>query len=119
MELQNPNAVDIGGNVFLRNGKWQLFGNPRKGSALYEAGINTADEFISIAGTKLQQNTNVREILAQFKPGDTIEVVTTRWNEERKHTLALQQDKTWNMVHDAKANKKTKEKRKQWLLGNY
>lgn len=116
MELQNPNSPDLGGNILYRGGKWQLFGNPRKGSALYEVGVNTADEFVSIGGVKLQQNTNIREVLAQFKPGDSIEVVTNRWNEERKHIITLQQDQTWRMAVNKRANDSARENRNKWLF---
>lgn len=116
-ELQNPDMPDFGGRIFYRNGKWQLTSNPRKDSPIYKAGINTSDEFLSIGGVALNENTNFSELMSSFKPGQSIEIVTKRWNKENKYTIKLDVDATMATTIDSGASKKAVDRRKAWVLG--
>jgi predicted metalloprotease with PDZ domain len=89
--------------------------NATVGSPIYEAGIESEDEFISIAGTDLNSVENVDEILANHKPGDVIKVVIERWGQEKTFDVTLEASKRLQTTLDENAGRKEVERRNAWL----
>ena len=113
----NAGRPKLGGSLRLRNGVAQLTSNAVIGSPLYNAGIEREDEIIAIAGVRMEDidNLNLNEILAQFKPGNDIEISLNRWGEKlwKKVTLAedMSRRTSWNQNADNAAEKR----REDWL----
>lgn len=115
LELAEPNKASLGETIRKRNDEWRMTSNATVGSAIYKAGIESEDVFISIAGTDLNSVENVDEILANHKPGDVIKVVIERWGQEKTIDVTLEASKTLQTILDENAGRKVVERRNAWL----
>lgn len=116
-EQTNRDFPDLGGIPVNRGGVWRLLQNPRKDSPVYKAGINMDDEFVSIGGIKLSNNSNLFDVLNRFKPGQKIEIMTRKWGEERKYTVTLEADASFSARINPNAAKAETDRRTAWLEG--
>lgn len=108
--------ASIGGNIRNQRGGWQLTGNATVGSPIYKAGVESEDVILSIAGTTLTDDSNINEIIAAHKPGDTIEIKYRKiWGEEKTSKLTLEEAQAWSTAMDANADAKAKARRDAWL----
>lgn len=108
--------ASIGGNIRKQRGGWQLTGNATVGSPIYKAGVESEDVILSIAGTTLTDDSNINEIIAAHKPGDTIEIKYRKiWGEEKTSKLTLEEAQAWSTAMDANADAKAKARRDAWL----
>ena len=108
--------ASIGGNIRKQRGGWQLTGNATVGSPIYKAGVESEDVILSIAGTTLTDDSNINEIIAAHKPGDTIEIKYRKiWGEEKTSKLTLEEAQAWSTAMDANADAKAKARREAWL----
>ena len=108
--------TSMGGNIRKQRNGWQLTSNATIGSAVYKAGIEREDVFLSIAGTDLQDDSVISDILSNYKPGDTIKVkVRKLWGEERTVDLTLDELKQFRTSVDNNASTKAKQRRDAWL----
>ena len=108
--------ASIGGNIRNQRGGWQLTGNATVGSPIYKAGVESEDVILSIAGTTLTDDSNINEIIAAHKPGDTIEIKYRKiWGEEKTSKLTLEEAQAWSTGMDANADAKAKARRDAWL----
>lgn len=108
--------ASIGGNIRNQRGGWQLTGNATVGSPIYKAGIESEDVILSLAGTVLTDDSNINEIIAAHKPGDTIEIKYRKiWGEEKTSKLTLEEAQAWSTGMDANADAKAKARREAWL----
>ena len=117
-EQENPDKADLGETIRARDGVWKLTNNAKIGSPLYEAGIEIEDEIISIAGVKLQDVEHIDEILDWKKPGQTVEIVFSRWGEEKKVRITLASLNKYQTTINNRASSSEKKRRDEWLLGN-
>ncbi|KYG82136.1 putative metalloprotease with PDZ domain [Roseivirga ehrenbergii] len=108
--------ASIGGNIRKQRDGWQLTGNATVGSPIYKAGVESEDVILSLAGTVLTDDSNINEIIAAHKPGDTIEIKYRKiWGEEKTSKLILEEAQAWSTAMDAKADAKAKARREAWL----
>ncbi|KYG84717.1 peptidase M61 [Roseivirga seohaensis] len=108
--------TSIGGNIRKQRGGWQLTGNATVGSPIYKAGVESEDVILNIAGTTLTDDSNINEIIAAHKPGDTIEIKYRKiWGEEKTSKLTLEEAQAWSTAMDANADAKAKARRDAWL----
>ena len=108
--------ASIGGNIRNQRGGWQLTGNATVGSPIYKAGIESEDVILSLAGTVLTDDSNINEIIAAHKPGDSIEIKYRKiWGEEKTSKLTLEEAQAWSTGMDANADAKAKARRDAWL----
>ncbi|WP_339608825.1 PDZ domain-containing protein [uncultured Roseivirga sp.] len=108
--------ASIGGNIRNQRGGWQLTGNATVGSPIYKAGIESEDVILSLAGIVLTDDSNINEIIAAHKPGDTIEIKYRKiWGEEKTSKLTLEEAQAWSTAIDANADAKAKARREAWL----
>ncbi|WP_421976998.1 M61 family metallopeptidase [Roseivirga seohaensis] len=108
--------ASIGGNIRNQRGGWQLTGNATVGSPIYKAGVESEDVILSLAGTVLTDDSNINEIIAAHKPGDTIEIKYRKiWGEEKTSKLTLEEAQAWSTAMDANADAKAKARREAWL----
>lgn len=111
----NAGRPTLGGSLRLRNGVAQLTSNAVIGSPLYNSGIEREDEIIDIAGVRMEDidKLNLNEILAQFQPGNDIEISLNRWGEKlwKKVTLAEDMSRRTSWNQNAAAEKR----REDWL----
>ena len=108
--------ASIGGNIRKQRAGWQLTGNATVDSPIYKAGIESEDVILSLAGNVLTDDSNINEIIAAHKPGDSIEIKYRKiWGEEKTSKLTLEEAQAWSTAMDANADAKAKARREAWL----
>ncbi|MEQ9310879.1 MAG: PDZ domain-containing protein [Balneolaceae bacterium] len=116
-ELEDSNRAVLGGNIQEQEGVWRLTTNALIGSPLYEAGIESEDEIISIGGIRLSDVESVDEILKRRRPGQSVEVVLLRWGQEKRVRVTLGASDSLKTEIDKRANRQKRAKRDAWLTG--
>lgn len=111
----NPDKASLGTNIRIEDGVGVLASNAIKGSPVYEAGIESTDEIISIAGTRLSSVSNVDEILGDYNPGDEIEIVFSRWGEENSVLVTLAEDQSFKTELLSGSDNEVSERKSRWL----
>jgi predicted metalloprotease with PDZ domain len=111
----NPGKANLGTDIEIEDGIGKLGSNAVIGSPIYEAGIESEDEIISIAGINVSEVESVDEILMDYEPGDEINITFTRWGEEKTVSVTLAEDPSLKTELDSKAGKKAKDRRAAWL----
>lgn len=111
----NPGKASLGTNIRIEDGMGVLRSNAIKGSPIYEARIESTDEIISIAGTKLSSVSDVDDILRDYEPGEEIEITFSRWNEEKTVQVTLAEDPSYKTEINSGADGTQREKRNAWL----
>jgi len=118
IDLSNIQAgnASLGGNVRNQKSGWQLTSNAKVGSAIYKAGVEREDVILSIGGTMLNNDTKTGALLANYKPGQTIEIVYKKlWGEEKTAQITLDEMVQYNTRVDGNASAAAKAKRDAWL----
>jgi predicted metalloprotease with PDZ domain len=116
--FQNTGAgkASLGGNIRKQQEGWQLTSNASIGSAIYKAGVEAEDVILSIAGTELKDNSNINEILAAHKPGESIEIKFRKmWGDEKTATLILEEAQQFATAINENTNPQAKARREAWL----
>ena len=111
----NPGKAVLGTNIRIEDGVGVLRSNAIKGSPIYEAGIESTDEIISVAGTKLSSISEVEDILRDYEPGEEIEITFHRWNEEKTVRVTLAEDPSFKTDMNSGADDAQRKKRSAWL----
>ena len=117
-ELENPGKASLGGTIRERDGVWKLTSNALIGSPLYEAGIEVEDEIISIGGVRLSSVQSVDEILERRRPGQSLEIVFSRWGEEKRVRVTLVESNRIKTEIDNRANRRARALREAWIKGD-
>ena len=108
--------ASLGGNIAKQRLGWQLTSNAAIGSAIYNAGVEKEDVIISVAGTILNDDSKLNDILSQYKPGNTIKIKLRKlWGEERTVNLTLAEAKQFGTSIDSNATAKAKVRREAWV----
>ncbi len=93
--------------------------NTTLGGPAYEAGLDKKDIIKSINGALIKKDQNFADLIKQFKVGDQIEVIFTRYEEERTTNLKLGENERYQIELQEKEGSKISEKQKQsrraWL----
>lgn len=113
--FEDSRKADLGGNVRPVNGVWKLTSNAKIGSPLYNAGIEVEDEIISIGGKKLEDVESIDEILDRRRPGQTVDVVFSRWGEERRVRVELAALNRYETKINSRANRTQRSNMRKWL----
>ncbi|MEX2363727.1 MAG: PDZ domain-containing protein, partial [Balneolaceae bacterium] len=116
-EKANPGKASLGTNVRISNGVGVLRSNAIKGSPIYEAGINSSDEIISIGGTFLSEVEDVDEILSRYSSGDKVEIVFDRWGEKRTVQITLAADASYKTEVMNDINRNMRANQNNWVSG--
>lgn len=116
--LEKPNEASLGGNIRERDGVWKMTSNALIGSPLYDAGIESEDEIISIGGVRLSDVESVDEILAKRRPGQSVEIVFSRWGEEKRTRATLTNNNRYKTELSDRENRNMRDKREAWITGN-
>lgn len=111
----NPGKASLGTNIRIEDGMGVLRSNSIKGSPIYKAGIESTDEIISIAGIELSSVSDVDEILQNYEPGDEIEIIFRRWNNEKTVQVTLAENRAFKTEINSRANRAHLENRAAWL----
>ena len=114
-EKRAPDSAWMGGQIVERNGNWVLRTNAAKDSPLYNVGIKTTDEIVSIGGVKLEESSSFNEIMKGFKPGQEIEIEYLRWGQEKSVSIILENDESFETTINPSSSKKETERRKEWV----
>ncbi|WP_020404012.1 M61 family metallopeptidase [Gracilimonas tropica] len=111
----NPGEASLGTNIRIENGVGELRSNAIKGSPVYDAGIESTDEILSIAGTRLSSVNDVDEILKKYAPGDEVEITFLRWGEQKSAMVILSEDASFKTAINENASRSQQNKRAAWL----
>ncbi|WP_305981764.1 M61 family metallopeptidase [Roseivirga thermotolerans] len=116
-EDPNPNSPTLGAFVRVNNGVGRMVQNAIVGSPMYEAGIESEDEIISIDGKPLAdfKGRNIDELVGDRKPGDVIEVEIDRWGKRMTKKVTLAADKNLRTRWDNNADAAAQKRRDEWL----
>jgi predicted metalloprotease with PDZ domain len=114
-EKANPGKASLGADIEIEEGIGKLESNAIMGSPIYEAGIESEDEIISIAGVALNSVEKVDDILENHEPGDKVEIAFTRWGGKKTVSVTLAEDLSIRTSIDASADKEAKARRSYWL----
>ncbi|MFY0683667.1 MAG: M61 family metallopeptidase [Balneola sp.] len=117
LELAEPRKASLGESIRLRDDEWRMTGNATVGSPIYNAGIESEDVFISIAGTQLSMVESVDDILSKYRPGTTIKVEVERWGEPKTFNVKLVASNRLQTTIDENAGKEEVKRRNAWLEG--
>ncbi len=115
--LEKPDEASLGGTIRERDGVWKLTSNALIGSPLYEAGIESEDEIISIGGVRLSDVESVDEILERRRPGQSVEIVFSRWGEEKRTRATLTNNNRYKTEISNRENRNMRDKRNAWVTG--
>jgi predicted metalloprotease with PDZ domain len=108
--------ASLGGTLRMQREGWQLTSNATVGAAIYKAGVEVEDVILSLAGTELNDDSNINEILAAHKPGDTIEIKFRKmWGDDKSAQLTLEEAQQFASAINENASPQAKARREAWL----
>lgn len=112
----NPETPDLGVSIRVGDdGMGTMTSNAPVGSPLYNAGMESEDKIISIAGTRLSETENIDRILENYLPDDEVEIVFERWGERKTVTAPLSSDESYRLEINATADTTAVGKREDWF----
>ncbi len=81
-------------NLPVQNGAWINSSDPQQqavvpGTPAAQAGLRNGDIITAINGVSLARDNSLRQVLLQYKPGDTVELTVQRGNESLKLSVVL------------------------------
>lgn len=119
--LSNANGVYMG-PVRLNFGEAgaELRGPVLKGTALYEAGINSGDVLLSLNGKAINSQADWEEALQQLKPGEQYEVSYRQLGKEYTQSFTAKPDPSFRLqlMPEEALSKKVKKRRDAWLANS-
>lgn len=92
----------------------RISGNTLKGSPAYKAGLTSGDIILSIEGTEIKTNEELKE-LVQNSDSEIVKVSFERFSEIKTTEVKLAKDPTYFISIDEDASKQAKKNRKKWL----
>ena len=88
--------------------------NTFKGSPVYEAGLSSGDIILSIDGTEVKTNEELKDLIENCN-SDSVKVSFERYGEKKTTEVILAKDPTYSISIDEKASKAAKKNREKWL----
>ncbi|NJW52947.1 M61 family metallopeptidase [Salinimicrobium oceani] len=116
IERTSGNAF-FGTSVQADEDKLYITGNPQKNTPAYKAGLDRGDMIISVNGSEIKTEEAWKEMLANSKAGDVLNLEIERFGKIIKKSVKLEQDPTYKISIDEKASSKAVKARKEWLEG--
>ena len=114
-ERENPQEGWLGGTIREFGDGFRLTGNSRIGTPLYEAGVQSTDKIISIAGRRLNPGDNVQEIISNRRSGQTVNIVFERWGEEKTVRVRLASNPNYKTELVRRSSREARDLRDVWL----
>jgi predicted metalloprotease with PDZ domain len=114
-ELDKPQEGWLGNTISEYEDGFRLTGNARIGTPLYEAGIQSTDMIISVAGRRLSSGDDVQEIIASRRPGQTVNIEFERWGEEKTVRVRLAQNPNFKTEMIRRPSRLARDLRDNWL----
>ena len=105
----------MGGIIRDYDGEFRLTGNARIGTPLYEAGIQSTDKIVSVAGRRLTLGDDVQELVSNRRPGQTVNIVYERWGEEKTVRVRLAANPNYKTELMRQASRNARDLRDAWL----
>ncbi|MFN1835163.1 M61 family metallopeptidase [Balneola sp. MJW-20] len=115
MELMSPGEAALGTEIRIEDGVGKLRSNAIKGSPVYEAGIETEDEILSIAGMDLSSVNDIDELLGKYVPGDSITITFRRWGKNLEAKVILTENNRIRTHLNTAATEVESDRRRRWL----
>ena len=114
---ENAQQAWLGSGIREMDGKFVIRGNTRMGTPLYEAGLESGDEIISIAGKMLKSGDSIDDILSNRKPGQSVSVIYRRYGEEKNARITLGSNPNYKVELLGNENRNMRSRREAWLKG--
>ncbi len=114
-ERSNPQEAWLGGTIREFDGEFRLTGNARIGTPLYEAGIQSTDNILSIGGRMLRSGDNVQELISDRRAGATVNITFERWREEQTVRVRLTANPNYQTEIMRRSTRSARELRAEWL----
>jgi len=111
----NPQQAWLGGNIRQFDNEFRLTGNARIGTPLYEAGIQSTDKIISVAGRRLSPGIDVGQMIESRRPGQTVNIVYERWGEEKEVRIRLAANPDYKTELTRRSSRIGRALRSEWL----
>ncbi len=112
---KNAEKAYLGANFRRRGEKWRLSGNPDVGSPIYNAGINSSDEILSINDTNIGDLEDIDGILDELNVGEEIDITIYRFGKKIVKTLTPDSDPSYETAIDPDADSLAIQRRNLWL----
>jgi predicted metalloprotease with PDZ domain len=115
MKQREPGKPNIGQNrLEEKQGKLVVSGNTTIGTSLYNAGMDSKDELVSIDGEKITTTAALNTWLSGKKVGDKSEVIFKHRNKEMKGQLVIGESPDILLQLDPNAGPESIELREKW-----
>jgi len=115
MKQREPGKANIGQNrLEEKQGKLVVSGNTTIGTSLYNAGLDSKDELVSIDGEKIATTSSLNTWLSSKKVGDKCEVIFKHRNKEMKGQLVIGESQDILLQLDANAGPESIALREKW-----
>ncbi len=114
-DRENPQEGWLGGSITKYGDEFRLSGNARIGTPLYEAGIQSTDKILSIAGRQLNSRINVEELIANRRPGQTVNIIYERWGEQKTVRVRLGSNPDFSTELIRRPSRNARALRSDWL----
>lgn len=115
--LENPEEASIGAALNLTNGVAIVATNPVEGGAAYQAGLAKGDRIVSLGYKPIPTGSDMRKLLAEFKVGETVEVVFERFGKTMKTAITFQPNPAYATSLSKDMTAKAKKQQENWLSG--
>ncbi|MBR07447.1 MAG: hypothetical protein CMP48_07150 [Rickettsiales bacterium] len=115
VSLQNPNSAYFG-NPKL-NEKQEVQSTVMRGTALYEAGLETGDKIVSINSQSINSTADLNKVINSLEIGKTYSISYVQMGIPKEGEFTTKQDPriTLSYISDDKLNKKIIKRRNDWL----
>lgn len=116
ISIANPARPTLGAKITPQGDGWHIASNPIDGSGLYKAGLSKGDLILSINGQSVTEELGDEDFLKNFKPGETVDMVYSRFGKTRKKQVTLGSDPSFRTELMTEIDKKTRVRRDAWLV---
>lgn len=99
--------------VAVYNGK--ISNEPKKGSPAYLAGLDSKDRILSVDGKTIDDKNTFAETLKNYKAGDVITVIYSRYGHKKTTQVTLTQNPRYTIAPFEELSEKIMKKRGNWL----
>lgn len=93
----------------------QISSYPFIGSPAYTSGLTKGDLILAINDSELDQDSNLDELLSNYKVGESLKIRYKRFGEEQSTQLVLESDPAYKITLDARAKRRVEKHRDSWL----
>ena len=113
--LKDPKKVALGAQIKNKDNKWLIVSNPKKNSALYNAGLVKGDHILSIDGKLTNDRSKPDQLLKAYLPGARVNAVFNRFGDTKKATVTLGGDPDFKTFLSQNPSGESKKRQHNWL----